>query len=55
MRGCWGVAKVGKLGINTPDDAANWTAWFNDLEVALPLGDEAYTPITLERVIPEVS
>ena len=28
----------------SPDDAEKWTEWFNDLAVALPLGDEAYTP-----------
>ena len=30
-----------------PEDAARWTAWLNDLEVAIPLGDEAYTQPTL--------
>ncbi len=25
------------------DDAAKWAEWFNDLEVTIPLGDEAYT------------
>jgi RimJ/RimL family protein N-acetyltransferase len=28
------------------DDAEKWAEWFNDLAVALPLGDEAYTPST---------
>ncbi len=32
----------------TPDDAALWARWLNDLAVALPLGDEAYATITLE-------
>ncbi len=27
-----------------PEDATAWAAWFNDLAVALPLGDEAYVP-----------
>jgi RimJ/RimL family protein N-acetyltransferase len=31
------------------EDSEKWTAWFNDLEVSLPLGDEAYTPITYEQ------
>jgi len=26
------------------NDAAKWAEWDNDLEVALPLGDEACTP-----------
>lgn len=30
------------------EDAPYWAAWFNDLEVTLPLGDEAYTLQTLE-------
>lgn len=32
------------------DDAEKWTKWLNDLEVTIPLGGEAYTPITLEGV-----
>jgi RimJ/RimL family protein N-acetyltransferase len=31
------------------EDAEIWAQWDNDLEVALPLGDEAYTPYPLER------
>jgi len=31
------------------DDAEAWTRWENDLEVAIPLGDEAYTPLSLEK------
>lgn len=30
------------------DEAEKWVAWNNDLEVTIPLGDEAYTPFTLE-------
>lgn len=30
-----------------PDDAQRWVSWFNDLEVTIPLGDEAYLPSTL--------
>lgn len=33
-----------------PEDAIAWTAWMNDLEVTLPLGDEAYIPYSLERM-----
>ncbi len=33
-----------------PEDAAAWAAWMNDLEVSLPLGDEAYTTIALEKM-----
>lgn len=32
----------------SPEDAEKWAEWFNDLEVTVPLGDEAYTPSTLE-------
>lgn len=31
------------------EDAEKWAAWDNDLEVALPLGDEAYTLMPLEK------
>ena len=30
-----------------PEDAERWAEWFNDLEVTIPLGDEAYTPTSL--------
>jgi len=30
-------------------DAAKWTEWDNDLEVTIPLGDEAFTPISVEK------
>lgn len=30
------------------EDAQKWAEWFNDLEVTIPLGNEAYTPITYE-------
>jgi RimJ/RimL family protein N-acetyltransferase len=32
-----------------PEDAEKWAKWDNDLEVALPLGDEAYTPLPLQK------
>jgi len=32
-----------------PEDAEKWAKWDNDLEVALPLGDEAYTPFPLQK------
>ena len=31
------------------DDAKKWTEWFNDLEITIPLGDEAYTPFSFEK------
>ncbi|MGB7062176.1 MAG: GNAT family protein [Candidatus Zixiibacteriota bacterium] len=31
------------------EDAEKWTEWDNDLEVTVPLGPEAYTPISLDR------
>lgn len=30
--------------------AESWARWNNDLEVGIPLGDEPYTPTTLENV-----
>lgn len=43
---------VGKLCYLSPVDsesAEKWTEWDNDLEVTLPLGDEAYEIFTLGR------
>ena len=37
------------------EDAELWAAWFNDLEVTLPLGDEAYMPFGLEKAREEVA
>ena len=31
-----------------PEDGERWAEWFNDLEVTIPLGDESYTPTSLE-------
>jgi RimJ/RimL family protein N-acetyltransferase len=31
------------------EDAERWTQWLNDLEVAIPLGDEAYTQPTVDQ------
>ena len=35
-------------------DAEKWAEWFNDLDVTLPLGDEAYTPFSLEKTQEDV-
>jgi RimJ/RimL family protein N-acetyltransferase len=32
------------------EDAEKWTEWDNDLEVTIPLGPEAYIPLSLDRV-----
>ena len=32
-----------------PEDAGKWAVWDNDLEVTIPLGDEAYMPTSLEK------
>ncbi len=32
----------------SPEDAEKWAEWFNDLEVAIPLGDEAYTWVSAD-------
>ena len=40
------------------EEAEKWTEWDNDLEIAIPLGDEAYTPYTFEKmrdILAEVS
>ncbi len=42
---------AGSLCYLSPPDASDaelWTRWLNDLDVALPLGDEAYSTITLD-------
>ena len=31
------------------EDVEKWTQWDNDLEVTIPLGDEAYTPYPAEK------
>lgn len=36
------------LAAVSPDDAELWARWLSDLEVALPLGDEAYGLFTTE-------
>lgn len=38
-----------------PEDAAAFTAWLNDLSVTLPLGDEAYVPLSLQRMESEIN
>ncbi|NHJ04293.1 MAG: N-acetyltransferase [Candidatus Heimdallarchaeota archaeon] len=43
---------VGRLCYLSPvsdEDAEKWTNWFNDLEVTIPLGDEAYIPTNLNN------
>ncbi len=43
---------VGKKCYLSPvslEDAAKFTEWDNDLEITMPLGDEAYTPYALEK------
>jgi RimJ/RimL family protein N-acetyltransferase len=30
-------------------DAEKWTEWDNDLEVTIPMGEEAYTPFSVEK------
>lgn len=36
------------------EDVEKWEAWFNDLEVSLPLGDEAYIPMSEEKMAEEL-
>ena len=33
-----------------PEDAEKITAWLNDLEITLPLGDEVYTTVSLDKM-----
>ena len=43
---------VGEMCYLSPcamEDAERWAQWDNDLEVTLPLGDEAYTPFPLAK------
>ncbi len=37
------VGELCYLSPCSPEDADHWACWLNDIEVALPLGDEAYT------------
>lgn len=37
-----------------PEDADLWAAWLNDLEVTVPLGDEAYMTYGIERAQQDV-
>lgn len=39
----------------SPEDGEKWAGWLNDLEVALPLGDEAYITYGLERARRDVA
>ncbi|MFX0091912.1 MAG: GNAT family N-acetyltransferase [Candidatus Hodarchaeota archaeon] len=44
---------VGKKCYLSPyslEDAELWTEWFNDLEVTIPLGDEAYQSLPFEKL-----
>jgi len=31
------------------EDAEKWTEWDNDLEVTIPMGEEAYTPYSADK------
>lgn len=42
------------LAVVAPDDAGKLTEWLNDLAVTIPLGDEAYSSITLEKIAKEI-
>jgi len=52
------IGKICYLSPCSQGEAEKWTEWDNDLEIAIPLGDEAYTPYTLEKmreILSEVS
>lgn len=38
----------------TLEDAEKWSAWLNDLDVSLPLGDEAYATLGFEKMQDDV-
>lgn len=43
---------VGKKCYLSPpslEDAEKWTEWDNDLEVTIPMGEEAYTPYSVDK------
>ena len=44
------IGKKCYLSPCSAEDAEKWTQWDNDLEVTLPLGDEAYTLYSLEKM-----
>jgi RimJ/RimL family protein N-acetyltransferase len=37
------------------EDAERWTEWDNDMEVTIPMGEESYTPISVERAREQIS
>jgi len=37
------------------EDAEKWTEWDNDLEVTIPMGEEAYTPFSLDKTKETIS
>ncbi len=43
------VGKKCYLSPCTIEDAGQWIEWDNDLSVAIPLGEEAYVPYSLEK------
>ncbi len=49
------VGKKCYLSPCTVEDADHWLDWFNDLEVTLPLGDEAYEPYSPDRARADAS
>jgi RimJ/RimL family protein N-acetyltransferase len=43
------------LALPCPDDAELWARWLNDLEVTLPLGDEAYGYFTVDDQVRDIA
>lgn len=48
------TGKLCYLSPIAPEDAPAFTAWLNDLSVTVPLGDEAYVPLALQRMESEI-
>jgi RimJ/RimL family protein N-acetyltransferase len=43
------VGKKCYLSPPSVEDAEKWTEWDNDLEVTIPMGEEAYTPFSVDK------
>ncbi len=43
------IGKKCYLSPPSPEDADEWTEWDNDLEVTIPMGEEAYTPYSVDK------
>lgn len=49
------VGTICYLSPVTEEDSKKWAIWFNDLEVTIPLGDEAYTPTSINNELSAIN